>query len=68
MTDRSTQLKAEMQKKVAATQQDVKLKFEAFQKKLPNVSPMMDVYVQEGNVLYDEIQSDPTLKHICDAL
>lgn len=68
MADRSSQLKADMQKKIVATQQDVKLKFEAFQKKLPNVSGMVDGYVQEGNVLYDEIQSDPTLKHICDAM
>lgn len=43
-------------------------KSEHFQKKLPDMKPMYQDYVEEGNQLYSEIQSDPTLKHICDAL
>lgn len=43
-------------------------KSEVFQKKLPNVKPMLEDYEKEGKKLYSEIQTDPTLKHICDAL
>lgn len=37
-------------------------------KKMPDTKRFNDYITAEGKKLYNEIQNDPTLKHICDAV
>lgn len=61
-------LKTQFETKLQTAKADVSLKGEQLQKKLPDLTKLLDAYTKEGNVLYSEIQADPTLKHICDAM
>lgn len=62
------QLKTELEKKMQTAKVNYVQRTEQLQKKMPDVRPLADYITAEGNKLYDEIQSDPTLKHICDAV
>lgn len=62
------QFKADFEKKMETTKTEMLNKSSELQKKLPDFSPMLKEYQAEGNKLYAEIQADPTLKLIADAV
>lgn len=68
METNALSFKTEMGKKMDTIKMNMAKKAETFQKKLPDVKPLNDEIIEEGNKMYAEIQSDPTLKHICDAM
>lgn len=64
----AVQLKTELQNKLQSTKQTMAQKADSFKKKLPDTKQFNDHVIAEANELYVEIQNDPTLKHICDAV
>lgn len=62
------QLKTEVDNKWVSTKKNMEVKAENLVKKMPDTKRFHDYITAEGNELYNEIQNDPTLKHICDAV
>lgn len=64
----AAQFKADFEKKLQSTKANMVQRSEQFQKKLPNISQLHQYLKTERDALYTEMQSDPTLKHICDTM